>query len=84
MIEDLSAASGSMVRRSSVAVIGSGPAGVTVALELARRGVEVLTSSSGSPGYIVVGIVGTSRAENTGRPQSSQRQAAGMYEETSS
>lgn len=47
MIEDLSAASGSMVRRSSVAVIGSGPAGVTVALELARRGVEVLLLESG-------------------------------------
>jgi len=47
MIEDLSAASGSMVRRSSVAVIGSGPAGVTVALELAHRGVEVLLLESG-------------------------------------
>jgi len=49
-----------------------------------RSRVEVLTWSSGSPGYIVVGIVGTSRAENTGRPQSSQRQAAGTYEEISS
>ena len=47
MIEDLSTASGSMVRRSTVAVVGSGPAGVTLALELANRGVDVLILEGG-------------------------------------
>ncbi len=47
MIEDLSAASGTMIRRGTVAVIGTGPAGVTLALELARRGVDVLIVESG-------------------------------------
>lgn len=47
MIEDLSQASGSFVRRAEVAVVGAGPAGVTVALELARRGIEVALIESG-------------------------------------
>ena len=36
-----------MVRRSTVAVVGSGPAGVTLALELANRGVHVLILEGG-------------------------------------
>ncbi|MEI8406020.1 MAG: GMC oxidoreductase, partial [Actinomycetes bacterium] len=36
-----------MVRRSTVAVVGSGPAGVTLALELANRGVDVLILEGG-------------------------------------
>jgi len=37
--------------QAEVAVIGAGPAGITVALELARRGVDVILLESGKRGY---------------------------------
>ena len=47
MIEDLSGASGSSVRRGALAVIGAGPAGVTLTLEAARLGIDVILIESG-------------------------------------
>ena len=47
MIEDLANASGPSVRRGSLAVIGAGPAGVTVALEAAKFGIDVILIESG-------------------------------------
>ena len=47
MIEDLSQASGSIVRRADLAIIGSGPAGITLALECANLGISVILVESG-------------------------------------
>jgi choline dehydrogenase-like flavoprotein len=47
MIEDLAKASGSMVRRGDLAIIGTGPAGITLALECAKLGISVILIESG-------------------------------------
>lgn len=47
LIEDLSRATGTIARSTQVAVVGTGPAGTVVALELARRGVDVTVVESG-------------------------------------
>ena len=51
MIEDFTSVHDEVAVQASVAVVGAGPAGIVTALELARRGVDVVLLESGGPTF---------------------------------